>query len=273
MSCWAPALRSPDQPPSAVAPAATDHARAVRRTGLRGPGHDWSHLRWGAASKGQRKPDLGDGTFLNPLISGDHPDPSILRDGANYYLTFSSFDAYPGLAGLALDGPGQLAAHRTHAAQARGFGLGARAGQARQALLQLLPRAYAEVPFAVRDHGREDRGAVERSGRSRSCLRTSIRAMRWARTASVTCSCATAIACASPTTAWPPRARSSTSTILALSTRVERRDLRARGAEGPAPWRVVLSDPRGRWHCGAADRAHGDRRAFALHPRALGERS
>jgi beta-xylosidase len=47
--------------------------------------------------EGQRKPDLGDGTFLNPLISGDHPDPSILRDGTNYYLTFSSFDAYPGL--------------------------------------------------------------------------------------------------------------------------------------------------------------------------------
>jgi beta-xylosidase len=58
---------------------------------------DWSHLRWGAGFEGQRKPDLGDGTFLNPLISGDHPDPSILRDGSNYYLTFSSFDAYPGL--------------------------------------------------------------------------------------------------------------------------------------------------------------------------------
>jgi xylan 1,4-beta-xylosidase len=58
---------------------------------------DWSHLRWGIGFEGQRKPDLGDGSFLNPLISGDHPDPSILRDGANYYLTFSSFDAYPGL--------------------------------------------------------------------------------------------------------------------------------------------------------------------------------
>jgi xylan 1,4-beta-xylosidase len=58
---------------------------------------DWSQLRWAAGFEGQRKPDLGDGTFLNPLISGDHPDPSILRDGSNYYLTFSSFDAYPGL--------------------------------------------------------------------------------------------------------------------------------------------------------------------------------
>ncbi len=31
------------------------------------------------------------------MVSGDHPDPSILRDGTNYYLAFSSFDAYPGL--------------------------------------------------------------------------------------------------------------------------------------------------------------------------------
>ncbi len=58
---------------------------------------DGSALRWASSFEGQRKPDLGDGTFLNPLVSGDHPDPSIMRDGANYYLTFSSFDAYPGL--------------------------------------------------------------------------------------------------------------------------------------------------------------------------------
>jgi len=58
---------------------------------------DWSGLRWGVGFEGQRKADLGDGTFLNPIVAGDHPDPSILRDGSNYYLTFSSFDAYPGL--------------------------------------------------------------------------------------------------------------------------------------------------------------------------------
>ncbi len=45
----------------------------------------------------QRVPDLGNGTFLNPLISGDHPDPTILKDGADYYMTFSTFDSYPGL--------------------------------------------------------------------------------------------------------------------------------------------------------------------------------
>jgi xylan 1,4-beta-xylosidase len=45
----------------------------------------------------QRVPDLGNGTFLNPLIAGDRPDPAVLKDGDDYYLTFSSFDSYPGL--------------------------------------------------------------------------------------------------------------------------------------------------------------------------------
>ena len=35
--------------------------------------------------------------FLNPILAGDRPDPAILKDGSDYYLTFSSFDAYPGL--------------------------------------------------------------------------------------------------------------------------------------------------------------------------------
>ena len=52
---------------------------------------------WGVGFEGQRKADRGDGTFLNPILSGDHPDPSVIRVGADYYLTFSSFDAYPGL--------------------------------------------------------------------------------------------------------------------------------------------------------------------------------
>ena len=51
----------------------------------------------GRGIEGQIAPDLGNGTFLNPVLAGDRPDPAILRDGADYYLTFSSFDAYPGL--------------------------------------------------------------------------------------------------------------------------------------------------------------------------------
>ena len=52
---------------------------------------------WARGIEGQRKADLGDGTYLNPILAGDHPDPSILKDGNTYYMTFSSFDAYPGL--------------------------------------------------------------------------------------------------------------------------------------------------------------------------------
>ncbi|HSL23668.1 MAG TPA: family 43 glycosylhydrolase [Vicinamibacterales bacterium] len=51
----------------------------------------------GRGFEGQRKADLGNGTYLNPILAGDHPDPSVLRDGDDYYMTFSSFDAYPGL--------------------------------------------------------------------------------------------------------------------------------------------------------------------------------
>jgi xylan 1,4-beta-xylosidase len=53
--------------------------------------------RWAVGVEGQRKADLGDGTFLNPVIAGDHPDPTILKDGKDYYMTFSSFLSYPGL--------------------------------------------------------------------------------------------------------------------------------------------------------------------------------
>jgi xylan 1,4-beta-xylosidase len=52
---------------------------------------------WARGVEGQRKADLGNGYYLNPIVSGDHPDPSILKDGDDYYMTFSSFDAYPGL--------------------------------------------------------------------------------------------------------------------------------------------------------------------------------
>jgi beta-xylosidase len=50
-----------------------------------------------AVSEGQRRADQGNGTYLNPILSGDRPDPSILKDGTDYYLTHSSFTAYPGL--------------------------------------------------------------------------------------------------------------------------------------------------------------------------------
>lgn len=54
-------------------------------------------MRWARGIERQRKADLGNGTFLNPVFAGDHPDPALLRDGDDYYLTFSSFDSYPGI--------------------------------------------------------------------------------------------------------------------------------------------------------------------------------
>lgn len=78
---------------TAVLLAATGGVGAARATEPTAP----SGPKWGRTFDNQRKADRGDGTFLNPLISGDRPDPSILRDGEDYYLTFSTFDAYPGL--------------------------------------------------------------------------------------------------------------------------------------------------------------------------------
>jgi xylan 1,4-beta-xylosidase len=53
--------------------------------------------RWGRGVEGQRQADLGNGSFRNPILAGDHPDPTILKDGADYYMTFSSFLSYPGI--------------------------------------------------------------------------------------------------------------------------------------------------------------------------------
>lgn len=36
-------------------------------------------------------------TYQNPIFSGDYPDPSIIRDGENFYIVHSSFNYYPGL--------------------------------------------------------------------------------------------------------------------------------------------------------------------------------
>jgi alpha-N-arabinofuranosidase len=62
-----------------------------------------------------------DGEFVNPILSGYYPDPSITRVGDDYYLVNSSFTNFPGLpvfhsrdlvswkqVGNALDRPGQV---------------------------------------------------------------------------------------------------------------------------------------------------------------------
>jgi xylan 1,4-beta-xylosidase len=41
--------------------------------------------------------EQSNGFFTNPVFAGDYPDPSILRDGDDYYIVHSSFEYYPGL--------------------------------------------------------------------------------------------------------------------------------------------------------------------------------
>jgi len=42
-------------------------------------------------------PDLGDGSFKNPVLFADYSDPDAIRVGGDYYLTASSFNCTPGL--------------------------------------------------------------------------------------------------------------------------------------------------------------------------------
>ncbi len=41
--------------------------------------------------------DNGDGTYTNPFINADYPDPDIIRVGEDYYMVSSSFVAMPGI--------------------------------------------------------------------------------------------------------------------------------------------------------------------------------
>ena len=50
-----------------------------------------------STAEGQRRGDLGNGQYVNPVLPGDHPDPSVLKDGEDYYLSYSSFEYYPGV--------------------------------------------------------------------------------------------------------------------------------------------------------------------------------
>jgi len=42
-------------------------------------------------------PDLGDGTYKNPILFADYSDPDVVRVGSDYYLVSSSFTCVPGL--------------------------------------------------------------------------------------------------------------------------------------------------------------------------------
>jgi len=42
---------------------------------------------WRRGTENQRLADLGNGTFLNPVLAGDYVNPTVLRDGDEYYMT------------------------------------------------------------------------------------------------------------------------------------------------------------------------------------------
>ena len=42
-------------------------------------------------------PDLGNGSYINPIINADYSDPDLIRVGDDYYMTASSFCDIPGL--------------------------------------------------------------------------------------------------------------------------------------------------------------------------------
>jgi xylan 1,4-beta-xylosidase len=50
-----------------------------------------------ANTQSQTRAHGGPGFYMNPIFAGDYPDPSILRDGDDYYMVHSSFEYYPGL--------------------------------------------------------------------------------------------------------------------------------------------------------------------------------
>jgi len=45
---------------------------------------DPAPAQWKRGIEHQRQGDLGNGTFLNPVLAGDRPDPSVLKDGEDY---------------------------------------------------------------------------------------------------------------------------------------------------------------------------------------------
>ncbi|WP_100406463.1 family 43 glycosylhydrolase [Bacillus solitudinis] len=46
---------------------------------------------------GGQQGDLGNGTFLNPILGGNYADPSIIRVGEDYYMVHTSYQYVPGL--------------------------------------------------------------------------------------------------------------------------------------------------------------------------------
>jgi xylan 1,4-beta-xylosidase len=100
------------QAPAPAGPAADDSSAAVAR-------FDW--FAYEGDDSIYRVVHAGPGEYLNPILAGFYPDPTICREGDDYYLANSSFAYYPGVplftsrdlvhwtqVGAILDRPSQL---------------------------------------------------------------------------------------------------------------------------------------------------------------------
>lgn len=48
-------------------------------------------------SPASNQQEVNSQTYNNPILGGDYPDPTIMREGNDYYMTHSAFDYQPGL--------------------------------------------------------------------------------------------------------------------------------------------------------------------------------
>ena len=75
--------------------------RTAPRAGCRPRSHQRAVGSDGAADhRGDRRVDRTGrrmSTFTNPILAGDRPDPAIIKVGDEYWMTYSSFEAAPGL--------------------------------------------------------------------------------------------------------------------------------------------------------------------------------
>lgn len=105
-------MRHPTLICAAVLSLAAAHAAAA-------PSARFERFTYAGKTHEQAKPKAGE--FVNPIIAGYYPDPSIVRTGGDYYVVASSFTNFPGLPimhskdlvtwtqiGNALDRPGQI---------------------------------------------------------------------------------------------------------------------------------------------------------------------
>jgi len=70
------------------------HVLAGQAAGPRPVGFDWFDYR---GQDPEFAAPLQPGHYRNPILAGFHPDPSVVRVGADYYLVNSSFAWFPGL--------------------------------------------------------------------------------------------------------------------------------------------------------------------------------